>query len=214
MSVEARSVTKPAPSPTHTWRRRVSRTGVAVLACLILLGVTRNMWLSWLYTFLDTSEDPKGADFIVVLGGGAGTRTTTGAALYHKGYAPRLVMSGCYPSLGEHLSTLKESGVPAEAIIVLNDVYSTWTEAEEVLKILRHEGARSAIIVTDGFHIRRTKATYEHLQSESGIELVYVATSGPFVADSWWHQPSGPRLILNEYIKLVYYLLRYGVWPL
>lgn len=186
--------------------------GVTILA--LVLWLSRHLWLPKLYDFLDVGQPPEQADFIVVLGGGAdGNRAILAAELYRQGLAPRLIASGCYPAILSDMEELIQAGVPSEVIISNVHAESTWNEAKQVLTLLKQENATSALIVTDGFHTRRARATYDHLQTDPEIRLTFVSTSGPFVADSWWQIPSGPRLVLGEYVKLAYYLVRYGVIP-
>jgi uncharacterized SAM-binding protein YcdF (DUF218 family) len=189
---------------------------VLVGSGLVGIGwLARPRWLPWLYMFLDVTQPPRHADFVVVLGGGDGSRASTAADLYRQGYASRLIVGGCIPgTLEADLAILDEAGVPQDRIIVLEGAQSTWEEAHQVLDVLHKEGASSALIVTEAFHSRRAWATYRHLQSKPKIELTFVNAPRDFGPDNWWYDKSGWPLTRNEFAKLAYYLVRHGVRPI
>jgi uncharacterized SAM-binding protein YcdF (DUF218 family) len=195
-------------SDRRTWRRW--RWIVGLGGVLIVLWFSRHTWLVWVYNYLDVGQAPRPADFIVMLGGG-GQRPTLAAELYHQGYAPRIIVSGCSPTLDDDWARLVEAGVPAEAILVNDHAQSTWNEAQQIVDRLQTEGAESVLIVTDGYHTRRARETYIHL--DSSIEVAAISTEGPLTAHTWYNRPYGRSTIIKEYGKIGYYLLRYGVWP-
>jgi uncharacterized SAM-binding protein YcdF (DUF218 family) len=190
-----------------------------LLVIAVLLGglawVTRETWLPWSYEWLDVTEAPRQADFIVVLGGGDGSRAATAAGLYLQGYARRVIVSGCIPgTLESDLEILAEAGIPADAIITLQDAESTWEEARQVFDVLHAEQVSSALVVTEAFHSRRAWATYRHRQSDPTIELTFIDAPRDFSAENWWRDKSGWPLTRAEFVKLAYYLFRYGVLPI
>ncbi len=204
------------------WRKRVKRilmmfvwllvTGVALAG---LAWVTRETWLPWSYDWLDVTEAPRQADFVVVLGGGDGSRAATAAELYLQGYASRVIVSGCIPgTLEADLEILTEAGIPPDAITTLKDAESTWEEARQVLDVLHAAQASSALVVTEAFHSRRAWATYRHRQSDPKIELTFIDAPRDFSAENWWRDKSGWPLTRAEFVKLAYYLFRYGVLPI
>jgi uncharacterized SAM-binding protein YcdF (DUF218 family) len=217
MTTEVDGISSAYRSPRKASLRRKSLlwlifAGVLVLA--LLMKFNKSVWLPWLYTVLDVGQSPKEADFVVILAGGTGTRTSTALDLYNQGYTHHLILCGCDDDIERKLRILWRAGVPSDDItVVSSDAESTWEEAQVMLAFLQEQGADSALVITDGFHTRRARATYRRRQSRPGIDLTFVSTTDPFVADSWWETASGPRLIRNEYIKTVYYIFRYGVFP-
>lgn len=177
--------------------------------------LTRFTWLSGMYTYLDTSTTPQEADAIVVLAGGDGARLTTGLTLYLSRYAPRIVVSTGSYDVGANIAqvrVMQHFDVPPEAVVYVGNVDSTWTEAHEVFEALTAMGARSAIIVTDGFHTRRASAVYDKLNDE-GLQLRFVAATDPFThSNNWWQYGWSRRMIISEYVKMIYYLFAYGVF--
>ena len=110
------------------------------------------------------------ADAIVVLGsrvyaggrpGPALTRRTHHAvALYNQGLAPVIICTGglgpVAPTEAEAACRLAASlGVPAEALLLEGRSHSTEENALFAAEIMAARGWRSAIVVTDGFHLYR-----------------------------------------------------------
>jgi uncharacterized SAM-binding protein YcdF (DUF218 family) len=196
--------------------RRRMITYAALLVCLISLIGLRAKWLPLLYSFLDVSEPPHQADFIVMLGGYNEFRLPVILNLYEQNYARQILISGCDSEAYEAALLLYDAGVPSHAIL-LNDqgCDSTWEEARKVLAILQGESAGSALVVTNAWHTRRSRATYRRLNTDREIELTFVATTDePFPTHNWWQDTLGQIIVRNEYLKLAYYLVKYRVIPI
>lgn len=124
---------------------------------------------------------PAKADAIVVLGGGSAwpgmllcpslMRLQHGVWLYHEGYAPRLIVSGgATPGDGVVRSEAElmrqmalTMGVRPGDIVVENRSSRTYENGKEVAAIMRREGWRSALLVTDAVHMRRAWLVFHRL---------------------------------------------------
>lgn len=84
----------------------------------------------------------------------------------------------------------------------------TLTEAQCVLLRLSKDGVRTAILVAEGFHTRRSLWTYRQVGSPLGIKI----TSSPYFPtyrlENWWKDAQGVREFFDECIKFFYYLIR------
>lgn len=116
------------------------------------------------------------ADAIVVLGskvypggkpGPSLTRRSRWAAeLYRHGYAPVIICSG---GLGPNQPTEAEAacalirslGVPESAIVLETEARSTEETALYAADLMREHGWRSAVVVSDGYHLARTAMLFE-----------------------------------------------------
>lgn len=195
----------------HKRVRRLRRVGTVCLGVILVLWLTHSVWLPPFGTYLDVGELPYKADFIVILGGGEGSRALTAVSLYYRHLAPKIIVSGLGKGLRLDRSIIEECGVPSDALIINDHPDTTWDEAQQILDILESNDARSAVIVTDAFHTRRARATFQQIQTKPDLTLTFADSYDIFQYNQWWQTPEGREAILSEYFKIVYYYFRYGV---
>lgn len=119
-----------------------------------------------------TQDEARPADVIVVMGAAEyrghpspvlKLRLEHAVQLYRQGLAPYIMTTGGPggdPSFTEGdvgRSYLIDRGVPAESVIVENEGESTAYSLSAASEIFRRMGLRSCIIVSDGYHIFRSK---------------------------------------------------------
>lgn len=118
------------------------------------------------------TEGARPAQAIVVLGtaqynGWPGpvfqSRLDHALQLYWDGYAPYLVVTGGkqpgdgYTEAEAAQAYLMNAGVPASNIIMENEAHSTWESMQNVAAILEPQGITDVILVSDGFHLYRSR---------------------------------------------------------
>ncbi|HEX8719530.1 MAG TPA: YdcF family protein [Pyrinomonadaceae bacterium] len=174
---------------------------------------------------LVVSEELPRADALVVLAGSQANaeRTARAAELYREGRAPLVLLTddgqrGGWsrelqrnPSFAERAAwELERGGVPRGAIVTLPPpVSSTHEEALLVRGYALQRGLRSVMLVTSGYHTRRALWTF---RKEFGGDRVAVGVSAAGKTPApggWWLSPRGWRAVAGEYVKMVYYRLRY-----
>lgn len=141
--------------------------GLLCLAALVCLAFVVTYWAIDRRSALDDSAP---ADVILVLGSAVWpneqpspslrARTERAIELYQQGYAPYLLLSGGLgrypPEEAEVMRRLAvEAGIPQEALILDREAHSTWESMEKLQDIMSQEGWKTAIIVSDPFHIQR-----------------------------------------------------------
>ena len=137
---------------------------------LLFVGV-----LAILYQRVDARSQVDGArrvDVIIVLGSAVWqgeraspslyARTQHAIALYRAGYASHFILSGGVggnpPSEAEVMQRLAASaGVPAEALVLEDRSHSTEENLANAKALMDARGWRSAIIVSDPFHLLRAE---------------------------------------------------------
>jgi len=127
-------------------------------------------------------DEVQPADAIIVLGAAEyrgrpspvlEARLNHALILYLKGLAPRVITTG--GAGGDPVFTegsvgrayLSNHGVPPEAIVVEREGESTAQSVAAVAEIMRRMSLRSAIVVSDGYHIFRVKKMLE----SSGLKV-------------------------------------------
>jgi uncharacterized SAM-binding protein YcdF (DUF218 family) len=164
---------------------------------LLLIGfIVATAAAAYIYQY-GQADHAAAADVIVILGGGtlpdgspspATTRRVEHAvALYRKGLAPYLICTGGYTqqhpkSEGRACADLAhQEGVPSSAILMEEVSTSTEENAVEARKVMAAHGFKTALLVTDNFHMLRAEMLF-HRQGISVILSPAQVTTGPLEA--------------------------------
>ena len=149
-----------------------------LLALLWLVAVAS--WIVW----VGGRDQAAPADAIIVLGAAAydarpspvfEERLRHGIDLYRQGLAGRLIFTGGYGGHGARFSEAQvgrryamRHGVAAEAILIESVSRTTRQNLQQAARLMRSNGLRRAIIVSDPLHMARAL----RLSREVGIEAV------------------------------------------
>ncbi len=106
---------------------------------------------------------------------------------------------------------LKDSAFTIIVTPIRNPV--TLTSAKGALQILSRDGVKSAILVSPGFHMRRSFLVYQHLSIPLNIKIYPVACFDRYQVSNWWNEDNGVREFFEEVQKLAFYMVR-GYIPL
>jgi len=189
--------------------------GLAVLAVFLTSAFTPlpNLLSRW----LTTPPRLEPGEAIVVLGsslrpdlelsGASSDRTRHGIALYRRGLAPLLMLTGPPRGGGPAEATVRaklarELGIPAEVILTEAEARTTQEEAVRVGALLRPRGVRKILLVTNSLHMSRARGPFER----AGFEVVAAPS------DDLSNTSGAPevrlqtmRQILEELIARLYY---------
>jgi uncharacterized SAM-binding protein YcdF (DUF218 family) len=190
--------------------------GILGLAALILF---REQLLQSLGDHLIIEDKLYPADVIHVIAGDD-YRTDHAIELYHQGYGKILFFTGGWCKgedyrHGEHAQERSlAQGVPLEAIAYDDvEVDSTYSEALRLKAWIGQSPIpiHSVIIVSDPFHMRRARWAYRKVLGDEILVLMAPVPFGQFPYQRvWWTDPESWRYVRDEYIKMLYYLLRYS----
>jgi hypothetical protein len=81
----------------------------------------------------------------------------------------------------------------------------TLTSAKGALLALSKEGIKSALLVSPGFHLRRSSLVYKRLAAPLRITIHPVACFETYQVNDWWMEGNGARDFFEELLKLVFY---------
>lgn len=84
----------------------------------------------------------------------------------------------------------------------------TLSEARFVVAKLSQDKVRSALLISEGFHARRSFALYKQEGQRLGLHVVPYSYFTEYKSNSWWRNVQGISDFLGESSKLSYYLLR------
>lgn len=127
---------------------------------------------AWLIDRAGVVDDARRADVIVVLGARVQqdgspsptlrARVEHAVTLYRRGFATRLLFSGGIGDFGASEASVSralavELGVPAGACLVEEQSHSTKQNAAFSAELIRAQGWRSVVVVTDPYHLPRAR---------------------------------------------------------
>lgn len=132
-------------------------------------------------------------------------RVAHGVQLFNQGIAGRLIFTGGlgkYPPTEAHamMNLALQAEVPLEKIILEERSTSTYTNARFTARIMRQKNWKTALVVSDTFHLPRSLMTF----SSFGIRAIGSAAAGTrydYPAWKWWF------LHIREVAALIWYVL-------
>lgn len=205
--------------------KRIKRYGIPLA---ILFALTLGLWLARFKIlqaagdFLIVQDKLTRADAIVVLGGPDESRPQMAAKLYFRGYAPKIIATAgdslpdymimfgkdLTASKLNYLWLTKRRNVPEEDVIIINQGTSTYEEALLIADYAKKEKLKKIIVVTSSYHTRRARWVFRKVLGPEGVEvLICPATHRSYVKE-WWRNERFMIEVNNEYMKLIYYLLK------
>jgi len=95
-----------------------------------------------------------------------------------------------------------------QVIGVPDDHPITLVEAQIVLSDLSKQGVKSAILLSEGFHTRRSFWTYKKIGLPLGIKVIPYPYYMTYRNEDWWQEVGGVYSFVNELLKFIYYLFR------
>ncbi|MCX7767469.1 MAG: YdcF family protein [Flavobacteriales bacterium] len=185
----------------------------------------RKSIFDWLGRFLqhESAWEGRHYNFGFILGGQPQERGLFAAQLYHQGVISHLVcVGGNYPRIlrltGDTCSEgrltavqLLQAGVPDSCITVIPEGTSTQGECQAFVNFIRQREG-SILVITSRIHTRRTLWTLRRLLRDLGRPFDIVgAPSFSYDEAQWWKSEEGLIGVNNEYLKLLYYLYKYGL---
>ncbi len=179
---------------------------IALTGCLFL-GVVALGVAKWA---LSIEHPPAKADVIVILGGGVEDRALLAAKLFNAGWAPRIFITGTGDGEGNRQLLLKH-GVPASVIELEDASMTTKENAEFTIPHLRKAGVKKVLMVTTWFHSRRALSSFRFFAPD--LEFVSVPTNYHLI-NGWRPDRYALPRVFKEYVKICWYAVRYGIWPI
>lgn len=173
--------------------------------------------------FLITEDKLQKSDAIFVLGGNVFDRSTHSVYLYQNNFSDTIIPVG--ESVAKILLStdnqkpdavlsksymINKLNTPKNAIKTIIKGTSTKEEADEILKYSINNNYKKIIIVSDKFHLRRVKSIFNKTFKDSNIDVfISGAPSSSYIENYWWNYEDGLIMVNNEYVKLVYYMIKY-----
>lgn len=171
--------------------------------------------------FLICEDSPSQAQIIFVLSGAPSERAAKATELYKQGFCKKIVCTGenhpqDFVAMGMDMAeselaknALMKLNIPDSAITLLEEGTSTMEESDAILKYCIDKKLNSIQIVSSMFHTRRVRNVFKEKFAEKNIEVKIIgAPSVGYQENKWWECEYGLIALNNEYVKLMYYLVK------
>ena len=168
--------------------------------------------------YLVVQDSLKAADVIHVIAG-EDYRTDYAFQLYQQRYGKTIFFTGGWRDIqpyehGAHArAKALVQGVPFDSIESDDSaVMSTYMEPERLKEWTQHQSSpvRSIIVVSDPFHMRRTRWTYQKVFGDQ-VQIQMAPVPFKLTPDQsrWWEDPESRNYVKEECLKFAFYLFRY-----
>ena len=164
-------------SPSIEEQRRATRTGLArwlhrfIMFIVVAVPVAILLIMGGVYWQARTDQ-ARPVDAIVILGAAQyngqpspvlEARLEQALALWNEGLAAHIVVTGgkqpgdAFTEAESEANYLIDRGVPRDAILYENEGRDTWQSMQGVATVLKGKDIKRLLIVSDGFHLLRTR---------------------------------------------------------
>lgn len=197
-------------------RGRVRRIALAGLAFLLIATVAAAGGFFWFLQGLPSDEVALdgNADAIVVLTGGS-SRVIDGIELLAGGRGQRLLITGVHKATnaGEISRVAPDHEQIVRCCVDLDrSAMNTLGNAVGTRRWVRDRGFRSLIVVTSGYHMPRAVAELSHQLPDVTL-IPFPVVTERLRAEPWWASFATAKLLLSEYAKYLYALVRMRLYP-
>ncbi len=170
-------------------------------ALLILGSLTAGLYA--VVIFWPVADVEQKADLIICLGGHVQVRQEKSLKLYNEEYAQKFLLTNQPPGY------FLKNGVFSSDIYVTNVPGNTFEEAQYCHKFMEEHKIGSALVVSDWWHLRRVKWSFETVFQGAGKKIRYISAQSPEAETGCYLQAHRIKLILKEMVKLLGYWLKY-----
>ena len=178
---------------------------ISFLAAIFVLVGLKAFTMAGLW--VAEADRPGEVDVIVCLNGSERIKKT--AELYHQGLAAKVILTA-----GKDKKALIQLGIPEKRITLAEWPMTTYQEALAVKPMVRLSGMRSAIVVSDPYHLKRVRWTFRQVLKDSQVKWYFVSSGLPWDGKGWWREGQSRVVVALEISKIVYYRLVHGLMGL
>jgi uncharacterized SAM-binding protein YcdF (DUF218 family) len=179
----------------------------------VLIGVAE-LWI--------VSDPVSRANAIVVLGGGLETRPFAAAELWRRGLADKILVSqgleeravsigASLPNSELNRGVLLKLGVPASVIETFGTTSKNTRDEAVALREWADRNAASVFIIpSEIFNARRVRWIFRREFSDTAVKIEVPSFESPdYTRRDWWKTEQGLIAFQNEFLKYIYYRLKY-----
>jgi len=196
---------------------------LATLVLFLVAVLFRTTFYRMAGDWLIVQDELEQSDAIFLLGGGAFDRVDETARLLGQGLASKVICTGSLvPNILKvlkidhreaevsRIGLVDNYNIPGEVVDTILSGTSTREESELVLVYCLEHDYKTVIILSSSFHTRRVNDVFKPLLEPQGIRvIIHGAPSSQYRESEWWNYEAGMIMVNNEYMKHLYYFLKY-----
>ncbi|MBW2655488.1 MAG: YdcF family protein, partial [Deltaproteobacteria bacterium] len=129
------------------------------------------------------ADTEQKSDLIICLGGNVRARQEKSLKLYKERYAQKLLLTNQSPNY------FLKNGVSSSNIYVTDIPRNTFEEAKYCHKFMQEHKINSALVVSDWWHLRRVKWSFETAFQGAGKKIKYIYAQNLETKVGWWLGP-------------------------
>lgn len=204
------------------WKKRWVRVMLIASACVLLIYLFRIPILRCMGNYLVSADPLQKTEAYFVLGGNSYERGIAAFGVYEQFPDAFFVTSGGnHPLQIQALDTVMteaaltrhwmlKQGVPPAQIDTITHSTSTQEESEDILRYCKAHKLTHITLISSSFHLRRMRMVFEDKFRQEGITTRYLGASDrDFHASEWWKDELSLITLNNEYVKIIYYSVKY-----
>jgi uncharacterized SAM-binding protein YcdF (DUF218 family) len=201
-------------------KKYITNISIALVLLSATLFLIHDHILLAVGDFLVVQDKLQPADVIHVIAG-PDHRTDYGINLYQLGYGRQIFFTGGWCTLHNEYHGQRgrerafQQGATLEAVAIDDSqVTSTYSEVVRLKEFIAQSQVpiQSVIAVSDPHHMRRARWTYRTvLGSQVSVQMAPVPFNLSPYRHRWWTDVESREMVGNEYIKIFYYYVRYGL---
>jgi uncharacterized SAM-binding protein YcdF (DUF218 family) len=196
-------------------------TWIAIILLPILMPQTVSRTL---FSFLDVSEPPRRVDYLLVPSGSLFYRLPFAVGLLNQRMADTIVLTVTEPPKWRKeakkysdddftegslvLRLLRSHGICDTQVVFLGQSRSTWQDARLFTHFMSAHPAAAAAAVSDGYHLRRLRLSFDRSDEPGAKHVFYIASS---TFDDLLRRDTeysdAYQQVFKEWIKLAFYYL-------
>ncbi len=175
------------------------------LFCLLVGGIGGFLFFYNIGNWLSRADQPCRVDVIICLS--TDYRVKKAVDLLQQGYSLRLICT----TTATRQKALEYGVDPAFALVAAKDARTTFQEALYVKPLLREHNFRSAMVISDPYHLARIRWTFNRVCHDLPVTFSFIGTDWPGATDKWWKNRRDRQFVLSEIPKMIYYRLYHGL---
>ncbi|NOZ38209.1 MAG: YdcF family protein [Gammaproteobacteria bacterium] len=181
-------------------------SSVAVLAAFFIFG-----WIGYLNIghWLSLDEAPHSANAIICLASGNG-RQEKSISLLSAGFADKIMATTDKTYIGLINKKINKN----DLVRPEKNATTTYEEALFLKRKIIDLNIKSALIVSDPFHLYRVRWTFTHVYKNIPVRFFYISTDPTWAKGFWWDNSRSRVFVLLELTKIPYYWIVHGIFGL